>query len=69
MPKRGGPTNQDSYTAIQDIIPKIEAMTTSIFLFTSTNYHLWAMRMEVYLEAHRLWEVITGAETNLKKDW
>ena len=27
------------------------------------------MRMEVYLEAHGLWDSITGTETNRKKDW
>ena len=59
MPKRGGSTNQDSNTAIQEVMSKIEAMMTAIFLMTSMNYRLWAMRMEVYLEAHRLWEVIT----------
>ena len=32
------------------------------------NYRLWAMRMEVYLEAHGLWEIITKTETNKKKD-
>ena len=69
IPKRGGLVNQDSNTAIQEIMPKIEAVTTSIFLLTSTKYRLWAMRMEVYLEAHELWEVVTGTETNRKKDW
>ena len=49
-------------------MPKIEVVTTSIFLLTSKNYRLWAMRMEVYLEAHGLWEVITGTETNWKTD-
>ena len=64
---RGGSTNQDSNTMIQDIMPKIEAVMTLIFLPTSTNYRLWAMRMEVYSEAHGLWEVITKTKTNRKK--
>ena len=68
MPKRGGSANQDSNTAIQEIMPTIKAVMTLIFLLTSTKYRLWAMRMEVHLEAHRLWEVITGTETNRKKD-
>ena len=55
-------------TTIQEIVARIEAVTTLIFSLTSTNYRLWAMRMEVYLEAHGLWEVITGTETNQKKD-
>ena len=68
MPKIGGSTNQDSNTAIQEIMWKIEAVMTLIFLLTSKKYRLWAMTMEVYLEAHGLWEVITGTETNQKKD-
>ena len=68
MPQRGGLTNQDSNTAIQEIMQKIEAVMTLIFLLTFMKYCLSAMRMEVYLEAHRLWVVITGTETNQKKD-
>ena len=68
MPKRGGSSIQDLNTAIQEIMPKIEAMKTWIFLLTSTKYRLWAMRVEVYLEAQGLWEVITETETNQKKD-
>ena len=68
MPKRGGSSAHDSNAAIQEIVPRIEAVTASIFSLTSTNYRLWAMRMEVYLEAHELWEAITGTETNRKKD-
>ena len=59
----------DSNTTIQEIVPRIEAVTASIFFLTSKNYRLWAMTMEVYLEAHGLWEAITGTETNQKKDW
>ena len=43
-------------------------MSTSILMLTSTNYRLWAMRMEVSLEAHDLWGVIDGSEVNQKKD-
>ena len=43
-------------------------MSTSILMLTSTNYRLWAMRMEVSLEAHDLWEVIDESEVNRKKD-
>ena len=53
---------------IQEGLPKIEVVATTIFLLTSTNSRLWAMRMEVYLEAHRLWEVIIKVEKKLKKD-
>ena len=68
MPKKGGSSGSDANTAIQELVPRIEAVTSSIFALTSTNYRLWAMRMEVYLEAHGLWESITGTETNRKKD-
>ena len=37
-------------------------------MLTSTNYHLWAMRMEVSLEGHDLWGVIEGSEVNHNKD-
>ena len=69
MPKRGGSSANDSCTTIQEVMPRIEVVTSSIFSRTSTYYRLWAMRMEVYLEAHGLWEVITKIETNINKDW
>ena len=65
MQKRGGSSANDSSSAIQEIVSRIEA---SIFPLTSTNYRLWAMRIEVYLEAHGLWEAITRTKTNQKKD-
>ena len=68
MPKRGGSSVSDSNTQIEELVPIIEAVTSSIFSLTSTNYRLWAMRMEVYLEAHGLWESITVTGTNQKKD-
>ena len=68
MPKRGGSSRSDANTVIQELGPRIEAVTSAIFSLTSTKYRLWAMRMEVYLEAHGLWESITGTETNRKKD-
>ena len=40
----------------------------SNFMLSDKNYRLWAMRMEVYLEAQGLWEVIGGDEENRKKD-
>ena len=40
----------------------------SNFILSDTNYRLWAMRIEVYLEAHGLWDVIRGDEENRKKD-
>ena len=69
MPKRACSSNQDSNSTIQEIMSKIKAMVTLIFLLTSTNYHLKVMRMEVYLEAHGLWEAIIRSETNRKSYW
>ena len=43
-------------------------MSTYILMLTSTNYRIWAMRMEVSLDAHDLWGVIDGSEVNRKKD-
>ena len=68
MPKKGGSSGSDANTAIQELVPRIEAVMSSFFALTSTNYRLWAMRMEVYLEPHGLWESITRTETNRKKD-
>ena len=44
------------------------SMSTSVLMLTSTNYRLWAMRMEVSLEGHDLWGVIDRSEVNQKKD-
>ena len=68
MLKRGGSSISDSNTSIQELVPSCEAVTSLIFSLTSTNYRLWAMRMEVHLKSHGLWEAITGTETNQKKD-
>ena len=43
-------------------------MCTSSLMLTSTHYLLWAMKMEVYVEAHDLWRLIDGSEVNRKKD-
>ena len=31
------------------------SMSTYVLTLTCTNYHLWAMRMEVSLDAHEFW--------------
>ena len=54
MPKQGESSNQEANTMIQEIFPIIETMTNLIFQLICTNYRLWAMIMEVYLEAHEL---------------
>ena len=43
-------------------------MSTFVLMLTSTNYRLWAMRMEVSLGAHDLWGVIDRSEVIRKKD-
>ena len=51
------------------VLQKLEnQVMNSNFILSDTNYRLLAMRMEVYLEAHGLWEVIEGDEENQKKD-
>ena len=42
-------------------------MSTYYLMLTSTNYHLWGMRMEVSLEGHDLWGFIEGSEVNHNK--
>ena len=50
------------------VLQKLEnQVINSNFILSDTNYRLWAMRMEVYLEVHGLWEVIGGDEENRKK--
>ena len=49
--------------------PKIDTgMSTFSLMLTFTNYHHWAIRMEVTLEVHNLWGVIDGSSENRKKD-
>ena len=72
MSKRGMTSimSDDIHTPIPTLQPpKMEiSMSTYSLMLTSTNYSLWAMRMEVSLEAHDLWRVIDGKEVNRKKD-
>ena len=35
--------------------PRSETVSLLLFMLTSTNYRLWAMRMEVSFEAHDLY--------------
>ena len=49
--------------------PRSESgMSTFVLVLTSTNYLIWAMRMEVSLEVHDLWGVIDGIEVYRKSD-
>ena len=44
------------------------SLSAFVLKLTSTNYPLWATRIEVSLEAYDLWGVIDGREVNHKKD-
>ena len=66
-----------TYTMLNDVClstqtlkpPEIDTgMYTSSLILTSTNYRIWATRMEVTLEEHDLWGVIDGSDENCKKD-
>ena len=65
MPRKIGEASSSSTGVLQKLENHV---TNSNFILSDTNYRLWAMRMEVYLEAHGLWEVIGGEEENRKKD-
>ena len=34
----------------------------------NTNYHVWSMSMDVYLDSHDLWQAIIGENPSKKKD-
>ena len=36
--------------------------------FSKTNYRVWSMTMEVYLDSHDLWQTIVGENPTKKKD-
>ncbi|CAA7403568.1 unnamed protein product [Spirodela intermedia] len=35
---------------------------------SKTNYRVWLMNMEVYLDSHDLWQAIVGKNVSKKKD-
>ena len=43
------------------------AATPSLKL-SKTNYRVWSMTMEVYLDSHDLWQTIVGENPTKKKD-
>ena len=65
MPPKVGEASSSSTGILQKLENQV---TNSNFILSDMNYRLWAKRMEVYLEAHGLWEVIGGEEENRKKD-
>ena len=65
MPRKIG----EASSSFTGVLQKLEnQVINSNFILSDTNYRLWAMRMEVYLEAHGFWEVIGGDEENRKKN-
>ena len=46
---------------------EMEASTPSLKL-SKTNYRVWSMTMEVYLDSHDLWQTIVGENLTTKKD-
>ena len=55
----------ESSPMIQEFLPNKEARVPNfIFMLSSSNYRVKVMRIEVHLEAHRLWEKILGIDTN-----
>ena len=35
---------------------------------SKTNYRVWSMTMEIYLDSHDLWQTIVGENPTKKKD-
>ena len=46
---------------------EVGAATPSLKL-SKTNYRVWSMTMEVYLDSHDLWQTIVGENPTKKKD-
>ena len=65
MPQKIGEASSSSTGVLQKLENQV---TNSNFVLSDTNYRLWAMIMEFYLEAHGLWEVIGGDDENRTKD-
>ena len=45
-----------------------EIVVSPTLKLSKTNYRVWSMTMEVYLESHDLWLAITGENVPKKKD-
>ena len=42
--------------------------STPSLKFSKTNYRVWSMTMEVYLDSHNLWQTIVSKNPTKKKD-
>ena len=43
-------------------------VATPSLKLSKTNYRVWSMTMEVYLDSHDLWQTIVGENPTKKKD-
>ena len=69
MPRRGETSTQGEKSTTSEMVKKFEVVAPMpLTQLSATNYHYWAMRMEVHLDAQGLWEAILGTDTNRQKD-
>ena len=69
MPRRGETSAQGEKSTTGETLKKIEVVApTPLTQLSATNYHHWAMRTEVHLDAQGLWKAVTGTDTNKQKD-
>ena len=69
MPRRGETSTQGEKSTTREAVKKFEVVApTPLTQLSVTNYHHWAMRMEVHLDAQGLWEAVLGTDTNRQKD-
>ena len=65
MRRRGESSTQGEKSSANESIKKTEVVVpTPLMQMSATNYRHWVMRMEVHLDAQRLWEVVGGTEMN-----
>ncbi|CAA6658114.1 unnamed protein product [Spirodela intermedia] len=70
MPRRGDATESESLLATSRATkgPGDAGYPGTFPIFNKTNYPLWAMRMQLCLEAHSLWDAIESNLVARKKD-
>ena len=69
MPRTGDGVTQGERASTSEMVKKLELVApTPLTQLSAMNYHHWAMRMEVHLDAQGLWEAVLGTDTNRQKD-
>ncbi|XP_078440657.1 uncharacterized protein LOC144710697 [Wolffia australiana] len=58
MARRNGESSSDGELSVS--LPTLK--------LTRTNYRIWSMSMEVYLDSHDLWQAVAGENVTKKKD-